>query len=218
MLRHSLTALTAAALAAPAMAQRKPLTPPANPRPPRPFVHALSGGTAVWADGTLGPVELDRSVGSAAPGDGGTLQVGSRSFTTGFGTRAPSVVAFDLEGEALLFQSWVGIDEAVGSAGTARFQVLGDGALLFDSGLLGGSDEAVSTGRLDVRGVRELLLVALDGDDGFDQDHADWGDPVVFAPAAPDGSGASSRGVRGSWGPLLPWPVQPVHASLLASG
>ena len=218
MLRNSLTALTAATLAAPGLAQRTPVTPPAGPRPPLQFVHALSAGAAVWADGTLGPVEVDRSVGGAAPGDGATLQVGARTFATGFGTRASSVIAFDLEGEALLFQSWVGIDEAVGSAGTARFQVLGDGALLFDSGLLSGSDEAMSTGRLDVRGVRELLLVALDGDDGFDQDHADWGDPVVFAPAAPDGSGASSRGVRGSWGPLLPWPVQPVHASLLASG
>ena len=218
MLRSSLTALTAAALTATALAQHTPVAPAANPRPPRAFVHALSEGSAVWADGTLGPVETDRSVGSAAPGDGAALQVGSRVFTTGFGTRASSVIAFDLEGEALLFQSWVGIDEAVGSAGSARFQVLGDGALLFDSGLLSGADEAVSTGRLNVRGVRELLLVALDGDDGFDQDHADWGDPVLFAPAAPDGSGVSSRGVRGSWGPLLPWPVQPMHASLLASG
>ena len=76
MLRSSLTALTAAALTATALAQHTPVAPAANLRPPRPFVRALSEGGAVWADGTLGPVETDRSVGSAAPGDGTTLQGG----------------------------------------------------------------------------------------------------------------------------------------------
>ena len=99
MLRSSLTALTAAALTATALAQHTPVAPAANPRPPRAFVHALSEGSAVWADGTLGPVETDRSVGSAAPGDGTTLQVGSRVFTTGFGTRASSVITFEVEGD-----------------------------------------------------------------------------------------------------------------------
>ena len=62
-LRSSLTALTATALA-----QHTPVAPPASPRPPRAFLRALGEGTGVWAEGTLAPVEADRSVGSAAPG------------------------------------------------------------------------------------------------------------------------------------------------------
>lgn len=201
-----------------ASAQRIPVTTPQNPRPDVRFVHPLSSATPLWADGTRGPVEVDQSVGGAAANDGSTLRIGTRTFTTGFGTRASSVIAFDLEAEAVFFHSWVGIDEAVGNTGSARFQVIGDDVVLFDSGLVTGADQAVSTGRLDVRGVRELLLVALDGDNSFTNDHADWGDPVIFGRQAPDGLGARLRGKRGSWGPALPWPVQAMHASLLPSG
>lgn len=192
--------------------------PPQRPTVLLPFTHPLSASAALWADGSLGPVETDRAVGTAAPGDGPPLTIGGQVFSRGFGTRATSAIAYDLEGQAAFFQSWVGIDDSVGNGGSAIFQVVADGQILFDSGIVRGSDPAASTGRLNVMGVRELLLIARDADDGFTDDHANWAEPTVFARSAPSGAGTALRARRGTWGPELPWPVQAMHATLLSSG
>lgn len=178
----------------------------------------LSDTPPLWADGSLGPVEIDAHVGGAPAGDGGPLTIGGRVFAKGFGARATSVIAYDLKGQAILFWTHCGIDDSVGSAGTAVFQVVADGEVLFDSGLVRGSDPARFSGRLDVRGVHELLLIATDANDGIAQDRVDWGDPMLLTRSAPNGNGAAFRERRGTWGTVLPWPVQPMHASLLAGG
>ena len=111
------------------------------------------------------------------------------------------------------------MDDTAPAGGSARFQVLGDGAVLFDSGLRSDSDPALFTGRIDVRGVRELLLVTMDGDDGYLADYADWGNPILVSTSAPPVfDGAALRRVRGRWEPEMSWPVQPVHATLLSTG
>lgn len=183
-----------------------------------PFTHPLSASPALWTDGTLGPVEIDRSVGTEAPGDGPPLIIGGQLFARGFGTRATSAIAYDLEGEAAFFESWIGIDDAVGNSGSAIFQVVADGLVIYDSGIVRGNDPAQFTGRLSVMGVRELLLIARDADDGFTSDHADWAEPTVYARSAPNGAGAALRARRGTWGPELPWPVLAMQATLLSSG
>ena len=163
-------------------------------------------------------MEIDTHVGGAAAGDGGPLTIGGRTFSKGFGARATSVIAYDLKGQGILFWTYCGIDDSVGSAGSAVFQIVADGEVLFDSGVVRGSDPARYSGRLDVRGVHELLLIATDADDGMAQDRADWADPMLLTRQAPDGNGAAFRAERGTWGTVLPWPVQPMHASLLSGG
>ena len=188
-------------------------------RPARPAFYDLSDLDALYSDGSLGPVELDQSVGGAAAFDGSPLTIQGQVFDSGFGMRAPGVIAFDLKGQALRMTVWVGVDDTAPASGSARFQVHGDGQVLFDSGLRQSTDAALFSGAINLRGVRELLLVTLDGDDGFDGDYADWGAPTLISTArVPAGNGRALRRVRGQWGPVMPWPVQPISAALLPTG
>ncbi len=179
----------------------------------------MSNIARLYTEGSLGPVERNQSVGGLAQGDGTTLTVQGQTFNFGFGTRAPSVIAYDLGAKAVRFTAWVGIDDTAPAGGSARFLVLGDGAVLFDSGLRSDTDPALFVGRVNVRGVRELLLVTMDGDDGYAADYADWCDPILVSTAkVPTRNGKALRRVRGRWEPVMPWPVQPVHATLLPTG
>jgi len=179
---------------------------------------ALSGQPLLAAEGTLGPVERDASNGGAAAGDGGPLTVNGEVFATGFGARAPSVLAFQLGGRASVFRASVGIDDSAGPGATANFQVVVDGVVAFQSGQRDGNDAALSTGLVDVRGAHELLLVARDGGDGFANDLVDWCDPTVLAIAPPTADDAPVRATRGSFSAPTAWPVEAIHASLLADG
>ncbi|QDV06155.1 N-acetylneuraminate epimerase [Planctomycetes bacterium Poly30] len=211
------------AVSAPAASQITPSRsvsiPPAVNRPPTSATYVLSDLTPLFTEGSLGPVERNQSVGGLGANDGTPLVIGGQSFSKGLGTRAPSVIAYDLGGTGVYFSAWVGLDDAAPAGGSARFQVLGDGALLYDSGLRLDTNPALFTGRIDVRGVRELLLVTLDADDGFTSDHADWAQPVLVSKGRqPVRDGRAIRRVRGQWEPVLSWPVQPIHATLLPDG
>ena len=180
----------------------------------------LEHQSALAAQGGLGPVEIDRSVGGPAPADGQGLRIGGRAFGHGFGTASTSLIRFDLSGAAQSFSSWVGIDDEVGSAGSVVFRVLADGVPLFDSGLLTGSDAALFSGWLDLGGSRVLELVVSDGGDGRAFDHADWALPTLLSNSHlnPIGDGANLRYLHGRWEAPMSWPLMAIHASLLPSG
>ena len=179
---------------------------------------ALSTVTPLWAQNGLGPVELDRSNGAAAAGDGAPLTLNGQVFASGLGCYSTSVIAYDLDRRAYAFTSWVGVDDSAGAGGSVQFEVVADGVVLFDSGVLTGSDAPVFTGRLDLRGVRELLLVVRDGGDGSQDDLADWADAFISAPRFQPGDGAALRGIRGEWLGAEPWPLDPIQAALLSTG
>ncbi|MEM7799273.1 MAG: NPCBM/NEW2 domain-containing protein [Chloroflexota bacterium] len=164
-----------------------------------------------------GPVEINSSVGEASAGDGQTMSINGQTFSHGFGTHAVSVISFDLEGKCSSLSSWVGIDDEVGSNGAAIFKVFADGQLLYNSGMLTGSDGAANTGSLDISGTNELMLIVEDAG-LFYSDHANWAEPVVSCSSFPNGDGSSFKHIRGSWGDVLNWPVKAIHASLLPSG
>lgn len=216
MLRFACSLAACAAALAPLHGQ-VPLAPQAPATPVR-IDHALSSLPWQWAQGGLGEVEVDQSVGGPATGDGGPLRVNGRSFAHGLGTAATSVVVYDLGALAWSFSSWVGVDDAVGNGGSVVFQVLCDGVLRYQSPVMRGADFARNTGRIDVTGVRELMLVVLDGGDGDANDHADWGEPTLLARAAPVGDGVALRARRGAWEAPLAWPVAPMHATLFPNG
>ena len=102
-----------------------------------------------------------------------SLSIGGRAFPTGVATHADSILHVELDGQAERFQAYVGVDDATGPRGSIRFKVFGDGARLFDSGLMKGPDEAQ---RVDVplAGVKHVILMVTSGGDGVDFDHADW--------------------------------------------
>jgi hypothetical protein len=122
-----------------------------------------------------GSLELDRSV------QGQTLKIGDREFTRGLGTHANSQVVYYLGGHGVRFQAWVGVDAEMSGhkEPSVVFQVLGDEKKLFDSGLMR-LDTPAKQVSVDLRGVKELVLVVTDAGDGINCDHADWADAMLF--------------------------------------
>ena len=112
---------------------------------------------------------VDRSV------DGHPISLAGRKFEQGLGTHSPGAFLIDLDGGSRRFIAWVGIDDETAKRGSAEFQVVGDGKLLWSSGVIRGGDAAK---RVDVKltAVKRLALLIGDAGDGFEFDHADWAD------------------------------------------
>ena len=151
---------------------------------------ALAGAHHVsdldWLDESngYGPIERDRSNGQAAGGDGRTIKIDGVTYTKGVGMHATGELTTWLGGTCTAFRAVVGIDDEVletpGESGTGsvRFQVYGDGVLLGETPVLTNADGGVPLD-VDVTGVRRLRLVADEGTDGKNFDHADWADARV---------------------------------------
>lgn len=178
----------------------------------------LSTMPALTLQGGEGPVEIDTSVGRGAAGDGNPITIGGVSFADGLGTAATSVITYDVRGMASAFTAWVGVDDEVANAGSVEFLVVADDVTVYSSGLRTGADPPLFTGHVDLRGVRELMLVVTDGGDGFHGDHADWAEPRLLGMGGTTGGGVRLRGRRGAWERALDWPLMPIGASLLPSG
>jgi nitrous oxidase accessory protein NosD len=161
--------------------------------------------TLSWASATTGygTIQLNKSI------NGNTLTLNGTTYSTGIGTHAPSTIVYNLDGDYSTFVSDVGIDaeeDGVGN-GYVDFQVIGDGKVLFDSGVL--TNDQVDHIDISVAGVQQLELVANEGiANNNNYDHADWagamllGTPVL--PPVPTGFTAtalSSTSVQLSWNP-----------------
>ena len=143
------------------------------------YLTALQPAYAYVGWGTLG---INQTIG------GNPIRLNGVTYTNGLGAHAFSGIEYRLGGIASRFQSDIGVDDEVGAHGSVVFQVLADGAKIFDSGTLNGSAAHRSID-LDVSGVNRLTLGVTDAGDGNSYDHADWaGAHVVVsntAPAAP---------------------------------
>lgn len=141
---------------------------------------------ALLATSGWGPIETDRSNGEQVAGDGRTLTLNGATFAQGYGVHAPSELKYSLtstDGSACVrFQAQVGIDDEVGTRGSAAFQVWGDGVKLYDSGVMTGANGARSVD-VDISGRGTLRMVVTDGGDGKSYDHADWIRPVITCAA-----------------------------------
>ena len=167
----------------------------------------LSDLTWTGASSAWGPAEKDRSNGEQLAGDGSALSIGGRVYQKGLGVHAGSELRYTLNGFCSLFSASVGIDDEVGNRGSAVFQVWNGAALLYDSGVLRGSDAARAVS-VNVGGVQTLRLVVTDGGDGIDYDHADWADARVSCESSvpPTGtsqlSGLNWQAAQSGWGPI----------------
>lgn len=102
------------------------------------------------------------------------LSIGGQVFATGVGTHARSTLWLELDGHVLDFSAKVGVDDGTTSdRASLQFIVWGDGARLFDSGVMHRGDPA-KTIDVALTGVKRLLLQVGDAGDGIDYDHADW--------------------------------------------
>ena len=119
---------------------------------------------------------MDESVGGGNP-----IKLVGQTYPTGIGVASPSLVRYYLGKSCTQLTGTVGIDDVVSNVGpdggTSTFQVIGDGKVLFDSGVLTRDD--LRQVDVDLTGVRILDLVVGDAGDGGYNDRADWAAPTA---------------------------------------
>lgn len=99
------------------------------------------------------------------------------AYERGIGTHANSTIIYDLSDKNYdYFTSYVGVDRVMfGTVGSVTFQVIVDGVVKFESGLMNSRD-AQKYVEVDINGAKELKLIVTDGGNGNGSDHATWGD------------------------------------------
>ncbi|WBB70031.1 NPCBM/NEW2 domain-containing protein [Micromonospora sp. WMMD812] len=128
--------------------------------------HTWISATSGWMSPTV-----DLSVGGWSP-----ISMLGQVHPTGLGVASPSTVRYYVGDQCSRLTALVGIDDAVRNVGpeggTATFQVVGDGRVLFDSGVV--TRDATQQVDVDLSGVRVLDLVVGDAGDGGYNDRANW--------------------------------------------
>ncbi len=82
----------------------------------------------------------------------------ARTFDNGIGMDAGASVSWDLQGKQFdAFTAWIGADAAQAGSGPVRVSIYGDGALLYETDALSGTDEAESV-YLNLAGIRTLTV------------------------------------------------------------
>lgn len=107
--------------------------------------------------------------------DNRRLAISGKRYRNGIGTHANSNIPLLLDGNGVELSGGAGLDDETNGRGSVVFQITADGKEIWNSGLMSPGDAAKEFS-LDVKGVKSLVLLALDGGDGFDYDHADWVD------------------------------------------
>jgi len=111
------------------------------------------------------------------PEEAGPLKLRGKLFERGVGTVAESILVVALDGGAKTFSAQVGLDDAKRGSqrSSVEFFVIGDGRMLWRSGVMRTGSEAKPV-EVNVVGVRNLLLKVGDAEDGDNDDYADWAD------------------------------------------
>lgn len=153
------------------------------------FMAVNVSATTVWLD------ELDLSKTTQDWGepqknqsvDKHPLQIGGKQFERGLGTHAFSTLYIDLKSGAKNFSASVGVDgEVTATNASIEFSVLGDGKVLWRSGVMRAGEPAKSLD-VDLSGIKVLALKVGDAGDGISFDHADWaGAKFEVADAMPE--------------------------------
>jgi hypothetical protein len=128
----------------------------------------MSGLSQGW-----GSPQKNRSVGDSP------LRIGGVDYPAGLGTHAPMNWAIELDGQGVSFSALVGMqDLGEKEKGSVEFLVLGEGKVLFKSGILRSGDKAVPV-KVDLAGAMTLTLQVTDAGVGTNADHADWIAPEI---------------------------------------
>ncbi len=132
-----------------------------------------------WTTATVGygTIQKDKSI------KGNPLTLNGVTYAKGIGTHAASSITYNLAGKYSTFQSDIGIDDEELGVGTGSvdFQVIADGNVIYDSGIVTGGMPTQSI-NVSVAGVQNLTLVANNGvPNNIDFDHADWAGAKLLA-------------------------------------
>lgn len=147
-------------------------------RVPGPGRTYLSDVAWTSAKNYFGPVEKDTSNGEKAAGDGRPITIEGVRYAKGLGVHAPADIEFYAAGRCSKVEFQAGIDDEVGAAGSADFEVWADGGRVARTGALTGAMPA-RTLTADIEGARYVRLVATNGGDNATSDHADFADAAI---------------------------------------
>lgn len=134
--------------------------------------------------------------------EGKPLTLGGKSYPTGIGTHANSVLNLRLSG-ASAFDAVVGVDDEAGKNGSVEFLVVVDGKVRWRSGTMRGGESPKAI-HVSLEGAKTLSLRATDAGDGSYFDHADWADAHITT------SGPAPVPMRD----LRPVRIETAHAAL----
>jgi hypothetical protein len=101
------------------------------------------------------------------------MRIAGQPFMRGLGTHAPSTITYLLDGSYKRFQALAGQDDEVN--GSVTFQVLVDGEIRWESGVMRRGDPAKAVD-VDLSGASKLELIVGDAEDNIMADHANWAD------------------------------------------
>jgi outer membrane biosynthesis protein TonB len=154
-------------------------TPSPSPSPsptPAPQVYAVSqlGHTGI-GNGTTPTI---RAIGSNWVWQRRGLSAGGRSYSHGLTVSTPSSVLIDLNRACTSYDALAGIDDLALGLGAARFSVYGDGARLWQSGVLHGGDPPVPV-HVAVSGRETIRLVVEATNPSQPVNVADWAMPRI---------------------------------------
>ncbi len=125
-----------------------------------------------------GTPHADKSV------DNKPLTMHGTVYSRGLGTHANSALAIRLNGSATSFQALVGIDDETNGKGLVDFEIIVDGRVAANSGLLHGGQAPVPIS-VNLARARQMLLLVKAGRSSIDFDHADWANAFfTLAPGA----------------------------------
>jgi len=106
------------------------------------------------------------------------MSIAGRTFARGVGTHAVSTFMLDLDGRSIGITGRTGIDDAASEKASARFYLVGDRKVLWDSQVMHAGDSA-AVFQVDLKGIRKLGFLVTDAGDGIEQDYADWADVII---------------------------------------
>jgi len=127
----------------------------------------------IYSHQDWGELHINKSV------DNNRLSVDAFIYFKGLGTHANSEYQYHLNKNFRYFEADFGLDsESFCGDNKARFKILGDSELLYDSGIIG--HQLPKHIKVLVKGVNIMSLITEDGGDGIDCDHTDWLNPVLI--------------------------------------
>ncbi|MDB6109082.1 MAG: glycoside hydrolase clan [Pedosphaera sp.] len=143
-----------------------------------------------WLSSTTNPYPIPLDKDTA----GHPITMHGITYPKGLGAHAPSHIEYLLEGTASRFKCDVGVDDD-GCCGIASviFQVLVDGAKVYDSGIVT-SETPTRSIDVDISGGNILTLDVLVGASDNRNDHADWANARIVVPARPKIGAATLHG------------------------
>jgi hypothetical protein len=155
--------------------------PTPAPQPAKVTKRYMDRFTPTSTQNGLGEPESNMSNGGKLKGDGSKITINGRAFDKGVGVTANSKLIYNLNGKQKYFASFIGMDDATESRGQIKFQVWGDGKLLYQSDTVNNTSNARKV-KVDVQGVKQMWLVVTSPTGALPiNTHADWAQSYLLA-------------------------------------